>query len=41
LNSGLRMIKERQDIVMHGTLLAVSRQQAGCKCVCCGGSSSD
>ena len=35
------MIKERQENVIHVTLSEVSRQQAGCKCVCFGGTSSN
>jgi len=35
------VIKERQENVIHVTLSEVSRQRAGCKCVCSGGTSSD
>jgi hypothetical protein len=38
LNFGQCVIKERQNNIIHGTLLEVSKQQAGC--VCSGGSSS-
>jgi hypothetical protein len=35
------VIEERQDNLIHATLLEISRQRAGCKCVCSGGTSSD